>query len=112
MWLLDEGLPVPLYKCLQSFGVQVETVEFRKWKGLRNGNLVAVSAEAGFVCILTKDRLFAQDAKKSLVAYPKVAVVLILLPQLPREKYVKNFEAEWNKAKIVPVAGQVTEWPK
>lgn len=112
MWLLDEGLPVPLYKCLRSLGVEVETVEFRNWKGLRNGNLVSMAAEAGFNCILTKDTLFSQDAKKSLFVYPKIAVVLILLPQMPREKYIKTFEEHWNKAKIVPLEGQVIEWPQ
>lgn len=112
MWLLDEGLPVSLHKCLKNLKVEVETVEFRGWKGLRNGKLVTVAAEAGFTCILTKDRLFAQDAKKALVANPKMAVVLVLLSQVPREKYVKNFELNWKKSKLVPAPGQVTEWPK
>lgn len=112
MWLLDEGLPVSLFKALQKFGIEVQTVEFRGWKGLRNGKLVAVAAEAGFQCILTKDRLFAQDAKKALQAHPQMAIVLVLLPQVSREKYVHNFEESWKKGKILPVCGQVTEWPK
>ena len=112
VWLLDEGLPVPLFKCLEAFGVRVETVEFRKWKGLRNGKLVAVAFEAGFTCILTKDRLFAQDARKALTTHPRMAVVLILLPQTPREQYIKTFEAQWKKSKVVPTPGQVIEWPK
>ena len=111
MWLLDEGLPISLYKLLQGFDVKVETVEFRGWKGLRNGSLVSVSAEAGFKCILTKDRLFAQDAKKSLSLYPQIAVVMIVLPQEPRGLYLKKFEDYWNVANIVPLEGQVIEWP-
>lgn len=112
MWLLDEGLPVSLHKCLENLKVKVETVDFRGWKGLRNGKLVAVAAESGFTCILTKDRLFAQDAKKALATNPKMAIVLVLLPQVSREKYIKSFEMNWKKAKILPVAGQVIEWPK
>lgn len=111
MWLLDEGLPVSLYKLLQGLNVKVEAVEFRGWKGLRNGNLVSVAADAGFQCILTKDRLFAQDARKSLSLYPNMAVVVIVLPQEPRELYLKKFEDYWNEAKIVPTKGQVIEWP-
>ena len=112
VWLLDEGLPISLHKCLQSYGITAETVQFRKWKGLRNGNLVTVAAEAGFSCIITKDKLFSQDAKKALVVYPKMAIVLVLLPQLPREKYIKNFERMWKAALITPIAGQVIEWPE
>ncbi len=111
MWLLDEGLPVPLHKILQSLGLNVETVEFRKWKGLRNGKLVEVAAAAGFACILTKDKLFAQDAKKALTVHSQVAIVLVLLSQAPRDKYIKNFEMKWKARKIEPVPGQVIEWP-
>lgn len=111
MWLLDEGLPISLYKLLQELDVKVETVEFRSWKGLRNGNLVSAAAEAGFICILTKDRLFAQDAKKSLSIYSHMSVVLIDLPQQPREQYLKNFKDHWSESKIAPIAGQLIEWP-
>lgn len=112
VWLLDEGLPISLHKCLESLGVNVETVEFRKWKGLRNGKLVKVAAESNFSCILTKDKLFAQDAKKALMAHPKMAIVLIQLPQLPKDKYLKNFEVHWKNNKIKPVVGQVVVWPE
>jgi hypothetical protein len=86
VWLRDEGLPTSLHKCLTNLKVEVETVEFRGWKGLRNGRLVLVAAEAGFTCILTKDRSFAQDARKSLVAHPKMAIVLVLLSHVNKEK--------------------------
>ncbi len=112
MWLLDEGLPVPLFTCLKRLGVEVQTTEFRKWKGLRNGNLVEVAAQAGFVAILTKDRLFAQDATKALITNPKMAIVLVQLPQKPRQQYLETFEAHWRKTKIIPIAGAVIEWPK
>lgn len=92
-------------------GVQVQTVEFRGWKGLRNGKLVSVAAESGINCILTKDRLFVQDAKKALLKYPQVALVLVLIAQLPRKKYAETFESHWKKESIQPVAGQVIEWP-
>src|SRR5687768_9527340 len=95
VWLLDEGLPISLFACLQKLGVEVQTVEFRKWKGLRNGKLVAVAAESGFTCILTKDRLFAQDAKKALTTHRQIAIALVQLPQKPRQEYIRAFESQW-----------------
>jgi hypothetical protein len=112
VWLLDEGLPVPLFTCLKRLGVEVQTTEFRKWKGLRNGVLVRVAAEAGFVAILTKGRLFAQDAAKALAAHPTMAIVLVQLSQKPRQQYIETFETYWHKSNIIPVAGSVIEWPK
>jgi hypothetical protein len=103
VWLLDEGLPVPLFTCLKRLGIEVQTTEFREWKGLRNGDLVEVAADAGFVAILTKDRLFAQDAAKALVKYPTMAIVLVQLPQKPRQQYIEIFEAHWRKSKIMPM---------
>jgi hypothetical protein len=39
------------------------------------------------------------------------AIILILLPQVSREKYVQNFEDSWKKNKILAISGQVSEWP-
>lgn len=111
VWLLDESLPTGLFKHLNSLGIQVETVAFRKWKGFRNGKLVEAAATSGFKGILTRDKLFAQDAKKALVMHSQIAVVFISLPQIPLEKYVRLFQEQWTKSKIIPISGQVSSWP-
>jgi hypothetical protein len=52
--LIDECLPT---RCHTWFpGHTVETVEFRSWKGVLNGALLARAVEAGFEVLLTADR--------------------------------------------------------
>ena len=52
--LIDECLPT---RCRTWFpGHTVETVEFRGWKGVLNGALLACAVEAGFDVLLTADR--------------------------------------------------------
>ena len=51
--LLDEDLPIQLRYHFADH-VDVETVEFRGWKGLKNGELLR-SAEAHFDVLVTTD---------------------------------------------------------
>ena len=52
--LIDECLPT---RCRTWFpGQAVETVEFRGWKGVLNGALLARAVAAGFEVLLTADR--------------------------------------------------------
>jgi hypothetical protein len=52
--LIDECLPT---RCRTWFpGHTVETVEFRGWKGVLNGALLARAVEAGLEVLLTADR--------------------------------------------------------
>jgi hypothetical protein len=52
--LIDECLPT---RCRTWFsGHIVETVEFRGWKGVLNGALLARAVAAGFEVLLTADR--------------------------------------------------------
>ena len=52
--LIDECLPT---RCRAWFpGHGVETVEFRGWKGVLNGALLARAVEAGFEVLLTADQ--------------------------------------------------------
>lgn len=50
--LLDEDLPVRLRLCFQA--AEVETVECRGWKGLKNGSLLH-AAEEHFDVLVTMD---------------------------------------------------------
>ena len=52
--LIDACLPT---RCRTWFpGHTVEAVEFRGWKGVLNGALLARAVEAGFEVLLTADR--------------------------------------------------------
>ena len=57
--LIDECLPT---RCRTWFpGHTVETVEFRGWKGVLNGALLARAVAAGFEVLLTADRMMVQQ---------------------------------------------------
>jgi predicted nuclease of predicted toxin-antitoxin system len=51
--LLDENLPHRLRQLLT--GHDVFTVAFMKWKGVQNGELLALAAAEGFDAVITKD---------------------------------------------------------
>ncbi len=53
MWLLDANLDVHLVELLKGFQIDCDRAENRGWKALRNGELIAAAAQAGFESILT-----------------------------------------------------------
>jgi alkanesulfonate monooxygenase SsuD/methylene tetrahydromethanopterin reductase-like flavin-dependent oxidoreductase (luciferase family) len=73
MWLLDANLYIHLLELLQRFQIDCDTAENRGWKSLRNGDLVAAAAEAGFRTLLTRDRLFAESAARAWRALPDLS---------------------------------------
>jgi predicted nuclease of predicted toxin-antitoxin system len=111
MWLLDANLPIKLVGVLESVGIVCETAQSRGWKQLRNGELVAAAASAGFSCIITRDVLFSESSSKSLKAHAQMAIVLIRLPQMRDVTYLEAFKAAWSANSIRPVQGQVLSWP-
>jgi predicted nuclease of predicted toxin-antitoxin system len=111
MWLLDANIDVHLASFLNEQGFPVENTKSRNWQALSNGDLVSVAVEAGFTCVLTQDRLFAESAAKALKKFPTFAVVVIRLPQLPWKKYLESFQSHWKKFPIKPKAGQIISWP-
>ncbi|MEM6654929.1 MAG: DUF5615 family PIN-like protein [Planctomycetota bacterium] len=73
--LLDENLPVDLRH--EVAGHDCETVTFRGWNGLKNGQLLATAATAGFEALLSQDRgLMHQQNKANL----PMAVVVLTAP--------------------------------
>ncbi len=64
MWLLDANMDVHLVSVLTSLGIGCDTAGNRGWKTLSNGDLVKVAADAGFRCLLTRDRLFGESASR------------------------------------------------
>ena len=83
MWLLDANMDVHLVSVLTSFQISCDTAGRRGWKSLSNGELVSVATNAGFNCLLTRDRLFGEFASHALKQFPGFAVVVVNVPQRP-----------------------------
>ncbi len=111
MWLLDANMDVHLIPLLREVGIDCEAATRRGWQGLINGELVKAAVEAGFHCLLTHDRLFAEAAARSLKSNPNFSVVVVHLSQKPWKQYRKDFRAAWEKNPIRPVTGQIVRWP-
>lgn len=54
----------------------VETVEYRKWKGVPNGAILPRAEEAGFECLVTRDRSLPEQ--QNLSAF--IIAVLVVEP--------------------------------
>ncbi|PIR23527.1 MAG: hypothetical protein COV44_02325 [Deltaproteobacteria bacterium CG11_big_fil_rev_8_21_14_0_20_45_16] len=111
MWLLDVNLPNGLVELLTEFGIRSETTVERGWRDLDNGDLAGIAVEAGFIAILTRDKLFGESAGRALKKFPSLAVVIIEIPQSRQESYLRAFRDEWQKSKIDPTPGEVIRWP-
>lgn len=111
MWLLDKNVPRQIIPVLQSFSVPFDTAQKRNWGELRNGELLAAASSAGFTCILTRDVLFREEATEALKQHPHVAVILIVIPQIPGKQYGETFKKHWEKKAIIPIPGQLLIWP-
>ena len=81
MWLLDVNLPKKVVSLLAEFGIEARCADDQGWGGLTNGALVDAATQAGFRCILTRDRLFSQSAARALKRFPEFCVVLVTIPQ-------------------------------
>jgi hypothetical protein len=63
-------MDVHLASTLASFGIVCDTAGNRGWKALSNGNLIKAAVDAGFQCLLTRDRLFGESASRALAGTP------------------------------------------
>ena len=111
MWLLDANMDIHLTAVLSDLGIPSETASQRGWKALSNGQLVAVAKANGVLCLLTRDRLFAESASRALKSHSDFAVVLVTLPQRRWSEYGKQFIDAWAASPIEPEPGRCTEWP-
>jgi predicted nuclease of predicted toxin-antitoxin system len=112
MFLLDHNFPVQILEFLQGQGVQVQTTRYHGWEALENGALVSSAFEAGYRCVLTRDRKFAESAAKALRKFPEISVIIVTLQQNKADVYLASFQAAWGKDKILPLPGQLLLWPK
>jgi Domain of unknown function (DUF5615) len=111
MWLLDVNLPKKIAGLLGEFGITAESADDRGWGGLTNGALVEAAQQAGFQCILTRDRLFSESAARALKRFPQFCVVLVTIPQLRGPEFLEEFRSAWVRGPIQPIAGQWLHWP-
>jgi hypothetical protein len=112
MWLLDANLDVHLVELLKDFHIVCDTAANRGWKALRNGELVAVAAQAGFHTLLTRDQLFAESASRLWRAFPELSLVIVILPQMPSDRYLEAFRDAWTISPIQPQPGTIIVWPE
>jgi len=111
MGLLDANMDVHLASVLTGFGVHCDTAGNRGWKALPDGDLVQVAADAGFRCLLTRDRLFGESASRTLKRLPGFAVVVVNIPQRRWPEYRERFVARWTEHPIDPIPGRLIDWP-
>jgi len=111
MWLLDVNMPRKIAMVLGEFGISAQSAEMRGWNGLTNGMLVEVAVQAGFDCVLTRDKLFSESAARALKKFLEFSVVLVTIPQLRGPAFLEQFRLAWNRSPIQPTAGQLVEWP-
>jgi len=111
MWLLDVNLPKKVAGLLGKFGIVSHSAGDRGWGGLTNGALVEAAQQAGFRCVLTRDRLFSESAARALKRFPEFCVVLVTIPQLRGPAFLEQFRSAWVRSPIQPVAGQLLRWP-
>jgi len=112
MWLLDANLDVHLVSLFAELGIKCESATTRGWGGLSNGDLVGAASQAGFTCILTRDKLFAESARQSLQVVNRVSLVVVQLPQKPWREYVAQFRRAWVDEPIKPAPGEIVFWPE
>ncbi|MGA2769397.1 MAG: hypothetical protein ABSG26_01145 [Bryobacteraceae bacterium] len=104
-------MPKRIAEVLGEFGIQARAADAQGWKGLTNGALVEVAVQAGFSCVLTRDRLFGESAARALKRFPQFSVVFVTIPQLRGPEFLERFRAAWNRNPIQPVAGELSRWP-
>jgi hypothetical protein len=111
MWLLDVNMPKKVGLVLGRLGIEAQSADDNGWGGLSNGALVEAAVEAGFQCVLTRDRLFSESAARTLKRFPSFCVVLVTIPQLHGAEFLEHFRSAWNQNPIQPVAGKLMHWP-
>src|ERR1035441_8746073 len=107
MWLLDGNVPKKIGGLLGEFGIEAHSAVDRGWGDLTNGALVEAAQQAGFRCILTRDRLFSESATRALKRFNEFCVVLVTIPQLRGPEFLDQFRSAGIRNPIQPVPGQL-----
>ena len=110
MWLLDVNMPKALVGMLAEFGMSAQSAADRGWGEFTNGTLVEAATLAGFVAILTRDRLFSESAARGLRLFPGFSVVLVIIPNSDGQSFSILFASNGREI-IRPVGGHLLLWP-
>jgi predicted nuclease of predicted toxin-antitoxin system len=110
MWLLDANMDIHLPGVLTELGIRCDAATRLGWRDVSNRELVSAAAEVGFTCLLTRDRMFAESAGRTL-QLASVCIVVVHIPQKPWREFVQEFRAACAKQPIVPAPGAVIHWP-
>lgn len=111
MWLLDVNVPRDVAGLLSEFGIEAHHTRSRGWHELKNGMLVEAASSNGFVCVLTRDRLFGESAARALKKFPEFSIVLVTIPQVRGPEFLRLFRLAWSESPIRPVPGLLSRWP-
>ncbi len=111
-WLLDHNLPKHLAEFLRNNGIDCNWTSAEGWQTLANGALVKAASDAGYVCLLTNDRKFANAAGNALAKNPNFSVIEITIPQAPKAEFLNAIAIAWVQAPIEPQSSKVVKWPK
>ncbi len=93
--LLDENMPHGLVKVLRSDGYETDSVHTLGLAGTKNGDLYRVARQQ-FDLLFTKDVAFNEWAKKFKDEH-RVRYVLVILPQVAQNLFVRRFVAEFRR---------------
>jgi predicted nuclease of predicted toxin-antitoxin system len=110
-WLLDHNLPKQLAEFLRTKGIECSWTSAEGWQTLANGALVRAASDAGYVCLLTNDRKFANAAGNALTKNPSFSVIEITIPQAPKVEFLNAITIAWAEAPIEPQSSKVVKWP-
>ena len=91
-WLLDVNVNRKLIPLLTTLGVRAESSINLGWRLLTNGDLIEMAVNRQSEVMLTNDVRILDSAGKSLLKYPRFAIVLLRLPQVPSETYLELFK--------------------
>ena len=81
--LFDENMPPALAKCLPGdLDVVVTTVQYQKWRGKVNGELLRLAAAAGIPVVITMDKSMLGQQNEGSLPLP----VIVLAPSLDPRK--------------------------
>ena len=68
----------------------------------KNGQLLSIASQSGFTCLLTRDILFGQSAIQAMNEYPKIAIVLVTIPQNKGKKVCRGISKILEKISYQP----------
>ena len=104
-------MPRAVASFLSSLDIEARSADDKGWGGLTNGALVEAAVQAGFQCVLTRDRLFSESAARTLKGFPAFCVALVTIQQLRGPEFLEQFRRAWERDPIRPTAGQSLRWP-